>query len=36
MRELGNRLIGDENSFSFEQRIFNFVLLLSICMIKAE
>jgi sensor histidine kinase YesM len=32
MRELGNRLIGDENSFSFEQRIFNFVLLLSICM----
>jgi len=32
MRELGNRLIGDENSFSFEQRIFNFVILLSICM----
>lgn len=32
MRELGNKLIGDENSFSFEQRIFNFVILLSICM----
>jgi|GEM_PF-899034 sensor histidine kinase YesM len=32
MRGLGNRLIGDENSFTFEQRIFNFVILLSICM----
>jgi hypothetical protein len=32
MRTLGNTLIGDENSFSFEQRIFNFVILLSICM----
>ena len=33
MRELGNKLIGDENIFSFEQRIFNFVILLSICML---
>jgi hypothetical protein len=32
MRALGNKLIGDENHFSFEQRIFNFVILLSICM----
>jgi len=32
MRGLENRLIGDEKSFSFEQRIFNFVILLSICM----
>jgi sensor histidine kinase YesM len=32
MRNLGDTLIGDENSFSFEQRIFNFVILLSICM----
>ncbi len=32
MRNLGNRLIGDKNSFTFEQRIFNFVILLSICM----
>ena len=31
MRELENRMIGDENSFAFEQRIFNFVILLSIC-----
>ncbi|HWR40836.1 MAG TPA: hypothetical protein VN611_15200 [Patescibacteria group bacterium] len=32
MRELGNRLIGDEQNFTFERRIFNFVMLLSICL----
>lgn len=31
MKSLGNKLIGDENNFTFEQRIFNFVMLLSIC-----
>ncbi len=31
MKSLENRLIGDENNFTFEQRIFNFVMLLSIC-----
>jgi two-component system, LytTR family, sensor histidine kinase AgrC len=31
MKNLGNRLIGDEQNFTFEQRIFNFVMLLSIC-----
>jgi len=32
MRELGKRLIGDENRFTFKHRIFNFVILMSICM----
>ena len=32
MKEFGNKLIGDESSFTFEQRLFNFVILLSICM----
>jgi sensor histidine kinase YesM len=32
MKNLGNTLIGDENNSSFEQRVFNFVILLSVFM----
>lgn len=32
MRELANRLIGNEQDFTFEQRIFNLVMLIAICM----
>ena len=32
MRAIGGRLIGDAERFTFEHRIFNFVMLLGICM----
>lgn len=32
MKGLGGKLLGDEQKFPFEQRIFNFAMLLAICM----
>ena len=35
MKSLGNRLLGDEAQFSFENRVFNFVSLLGVAMTSA-